>query len=144
MAIIDQYVRPGDTLTFTRCMGSLAEAVFTRRFGHWLYGTPTFDTVNHDQLEYDEDEHCYPEFTDISPLNVTHINRDAVDAIPTLVEIDPKWKARDILCRAEQLAVDHRPVVTSDNFEQVVSDALNAMGIEDPKPAISTQEDDSF
>lgn len=67
MALVRKIIRPGDTLTHTRCMGCLEEHIYTRNDGPWLCGKPTRDTVRLGGFKFEID--------DISPLNVTHINR---------------------------------------------------------------------
>lgn len=92
MALVEANVREGDLLTYTVCMGHVREAFYTGRDGYWLCGKPTPDTRKLEGWQ-GPDWRGYT-VDDISPLHVTHINRDEVAAIPILLEIDATWKAR--------------------------------------------------
>jgi hypothetical protein len=68
-------VKLGDTLTHTRCMGCVEEHIYTgTTIGKyaWLCGKPTKDTIRLGGSKSDAD--------DISPRNVTHINRVPIEA----------------------------------------------------------------
>lgn len=75
-ALVRELVKPGDTLTHTRCMGTIEEHVYTGNDGHWLCGKPTRDTVRLGGSKY--------EANDIAPSNVTHINRTPVEVVEFL------------------------------------------------------------
>ncbi|KIZ47384.1 MULTISPECIES: hypothetical protein [Rhodopseudomonas] len=91
IALVDRYLRPGDLLTYTVCMGRLREAIYEYREGYWIIGKPTRETRDAEGWKGREfSDHL----EDISPRHVTHINRDPVEAIPMLIEIDPKWQHR--------------------------------------------------
>jgi hypothetical protein len=69
--LIEKYLRIGDTITHTRCCGFVEEHIYTGHDGPWLCGKPTKDTKRLGGLKSD--------VNDISPKNVTHINRNPVD-----------------------------------------------------------------
>ncbi|KVV40930.1 hypothetical protein WT27_13475 [Burkholderia territorii] len=76
VAAVRRLVKRGDILTHTRCLGCLEEHIFEAFDGEWLCGWPTTDTKRL--------EGCSPRSrgtyaNDISPANVTHINRMPVD-----------------------------------------------------------------
>lgn len=75
-AMVRRLVKHGDTLTHTRCMGCVEEHIYTGDDGHWLCGKPTKDTVRLGGSKY--------EANNISPRNVTHINRVPVEAVEFL------------------------------------------------------------
>ena len=81
-ALVRKLVKPGDTLTHTRCMGCVEEHIYTGDDGHWLCGKPTKDTVRLGGSRYEAD--------DISPRNVTHINRVPVGAVKFLANNQTK------------------------------------------------------
>ena len=80
--LVRQWVRPGDTLTHTRCMGCLEEHLYTGDDGPWLCGRPTKDTV---RLGGSKEP-----TNDISPHNVTHINRIPIEAVPIAIEFQSR------------------------------------------------------
>lgn len=82
--IVAEHLRAGDTITHERCMGIIEEHIFDGRDGAWLCGRPTHDTRRLARLV---DEVIERRATDISPGNVTHINRVPVEAVPMLAEI---------------------------------------------------------
>lgn len=71
-----KHIKKGDLITHTRCMGVLEEHIFSGMDGVWICGNPTFRTVKHGGSKKRAD--------DISPRNVTHINRVPVDALDFL------------------------------------------------------------
>lgn len=71
-------IKLGDTLTHTRCMGCVEEHVYIGDDGYWLRGKPCKDTIRLGGSRY--------EVNDISPCNVTHINRVPVEAVEFLAE----------------------------------------------------------
>lgn len=75
-AMVRRLIQKGDTLTHTRCSGIIEEHLYTGKDGHWLCGVPTKDTIRLGGSVYPA--------TDISPLNVTHINRVPVSAVDFL------------------------------------------------------------
>lgn len=79
--IIERFLKPGDTLTHTVCMGGIEEHIFTHRDGRGLCGVPTADTM---RIEGMEDDPADNDVNDISPANVTHINRTAVECVPLM------------------------------------------------------------
>jgi hypothetical protein len=84
-AILVNYLQPGDLLTHTRCMDALSEHRFVRWTddGLWLIGNATYDTVRYgNEVSRKAD--------DISPYNVTHVNRCHID---TIDEFPPEHKA---------------------------------------------------
>ena len=77
-ALVRKLVKPGDTLTHTRCMGIIEEHIYTGNGDRWLCGKPTRDTLRLGGSKY--------EVNDITPTNVTHINRVPVAAVELLSE----------------------------------------------------------
>ena len=78
ISVLAKYLKPGDTITHVGCGGIYEEHIFTGRNEYWLRGVPTEDTV---RLSGDAGE-----LSDISPANVTHINRVPLEAVPYLIE----------------------------------------------------------
>ena len=78
-ARVRRMVKLGDTLTHTRCLGCIEEHIYTGIEGNWLRGKPTADTLRLGGSMY--------EANDISPRNVTHINRVVVEAAEFLAEV---------------------------------------------------------
>lgn len=79
-AIIEAHLKPGDTITHTRCMGCVEEHIYLGKdVGPWLRGKPTRDTIRLGGSRYEAD--------DIHPRNVTHINRTPVDVVPMVVPV---------------------------------------------------------
>jgi hypothetical protein len=76
--VLDAHLKVGDVLTHRRCLGILEEHVFTARDGRWLCGTPTADTCTISGI--DEADRAQP-VRDISPLNVTHLNRVPLECL---------------------------------------------------------------
>lgn len=78
--IVKKHLRPGDLITHTVCMGELQEHVFTGYDGNWLCGKPTKLTVKYGT--------CVNKYTnDISPDNITHINRQPVECLDFLIDL---------------------------------------------------------
>lgn len=75
-AAVHKHVKVGDTLTHTRCMGTIEEHIFTREDGRWLCGKPTKDTIRLGGSKF--------EAADIAVCNITHVNRTPVDALEFL------------------------------------------------------------
>lgn len=86
---IRRVLRPGDTVTHTRCMGCVEEHVFTEygagKAVRWLCGSPTKDTIRLGGPTY--------EAADIAFCNVTHINRVPVDVCEYAAEFADRLKA---------------------------------------------------
>lgn len=82
--ILAGYIKVGDLITHTRCMGIIEEHRYTGRDGQWLCGEPTADTVRFGGSSIS--------INDISPLNVTHINRVPLDVVPMLAARQVKTK----------------------------------------------------
>ena len=80
VSTIKKYIKPGDTITHARCMGCIEEHIFAGWDGSWLCGTATADTIRLNQWD-ESDEHYV---NDISPRNITHINRVPVEHIALL------------------------------------------------------------
>lgn len=80
--VLRKFLRVGDTLTHTRCMGCIEEHLYTRNDGSWLCGTPTKDTIRLGGSKH--------EANDIAPGNVTHLNRTPIECL----EIDVGFKDR--------------------------------------------------
>lgn len=79
-ALVLQHAQPGDILTHTRCMGLVEEHKFTGMEGQWMCGHATPDTQRLSRRK--GKAHGVTGYTnDISPLNVTHINRVPVSVI---------------------------------------------------------------
>ena len=78
-ARVRRMVKLGDTLTHTRCLGCIEEYIYTGIEGSWLRGKPT--AVTH---RLGGSMH---EANDISPRNVTHINRVVVESAEFLAEV---------------------------------------------------------
>lgn len=74
-------IKEGDVITHTRCIGCVEEHVFTRMKGRWLCGIPTRDTMILSQMTGRRSNN---ETDDISPKNITHINRVPVDCVEFL------------------------------------------------------------
>lgn len=87
--LVRKHLKRGDLITHTRCMGLLEEHIFAETRGHWLCGTATPDTRRMARME--GKVHGATGFADdISPLNVTHINRVPVDALDFIAPQKPK------------------------------------------------------
>lgn len=82
--LLDAYLQLGDVLTHTRCMGCLEEHVFTGYDGAWLCGTPTPDTRKLEGLKGSAKSNTVQ---DISPLNVTHVNRVPLESLKFLAAV---------------------------------------------------------
>ena len=74
--ILAKYLKVGDLIMHTRCMGVVEEHRYTGRDGIWLCGKPTTDTIRFGGSSFP--------INDISPLNVTHINRVPLEVVPML------------------------------------------------------------
>lgn len=83
--ILEQFLKPGDTITHTRCMGCVEEHVYIEGEGPWLCGRATPDTIRIEGWDLADDHYT----DDISPANVTHINRTPLDAVPFLAKLEP-------------------------------------------------------
>lgn len=77
-------LKEGDVLTHTRCMGCLEEHSFIGWDGLWIVGIPTKDTMRLSDLRGKDTDHVV---NDISPGNVTHINRVPVENVEFLASI---------------------------------------------------------
>ena len=86
---VKRLVKIGDILTHTRCMGGVEEHVYTGSDGPWLCGRPTTDTM---LIEGPEGTSAENEVNDISPENVTHINRVPVENVDFLAPTARKFK----------------------------------------------------
>lgn len=71
--------QPGDILTHTRCMGLVEEHRFTGMDGPWMCGNATTDTCSLAHRRSPRAHGAKGWTNDISPANVTHINRIPVD-----------------------------------------------------------------
>lgn len=83
--ILEQFLKVGDTITHTRCAGTIQEHFFSHREGPWLCGDPTDDTMRLEDMDGEAGDWWV---NDISPNNVTHINRVPLDAVPFLAKPD--------------------------------------------------------
>ena len=81
--IIAEHLKPGDTITHHGCMGCIKEHLYTGKDGNWLCGIPTADTMRIERWDGDPADHAT---NDISPRNITHINRTPVESVPFLAE----------------------------------------------------------
>jgi len=72
-----KYLRHGDIPTHTVCAGGIEEHKYTGRDGKWLCGDPTTDTKRIAKQQGYGARHV----NDISPKNVTHVNRIAVSML---------------------------------------------------------------
>lgn len=81
-ATLRKILRPGDTITHTRCMGCLEEHIYTGNDGQCLCGRPTRDTIRLGGPNR--------EVNDIVPGNVTHINRIPVEVCEFAVEFQDR------------------------------------------------------
>lgn len=88
--ILDKHLKEGDVLTHVRCLGCLEEHRFTGRDGIWLCGTPTTDTLRLSGLVGSARANAA---RDISPLNVTHVNRVPLEALELLATAQPSGPA---------------------------------------------------
>lgn len=74
-------LKGGEALMVTRCMGTVAEYVFSNQWdGLWLCGYSTYDTdriLNPERLR--PRGHKPGKVNDIAPMAVTHINRVPVE-----------------------------------------------------------------
>lgn len=86
--ILERYLKPGDTITHTRCVGCIEETIYVERQGYWLCGRAAPDTIRIEGWDLGDDHWT----DDISPNNVTHINRVPVDAVPFLAKPDKPKK----------------------------------------------------
>lgn len=86
--LVKRLVKPGDVLTHTRCMGIIEEHEFTSWSGKWMCGIPTRDTFLFGGANGIPSEgkrtSIWNLADDISPTNVTHINRVPVESIEFL------------------------------------------------------------
>lgn len=82
--IIDAHLKPGDTITHTRCVGCVEEHIYVERQGPWLCGRASPDTIRIEGWDLGDDHWT----DDISPRSVTHINRVPVEAVPFLAKLD--------------------------------------------------------
>lgn len=82
--LLDAHLQLGDVLTHTRCMGCLEEHVFSGRDGIWLCGTPTADTRKLSGMKGSAKSNSA---RDISPLNVTHVNRVPLESLSFLAAV---------------------------------------------------------
>lgn len=80
-------LKAGDVLTHTRCMGCLEEHIFIGWDGLWMVGIPTKDTMLLGNLSGKDTDHVV---NDISPGNVTHINRVPVESVEFLASVQGK------------------------------------------------------
>jgi hypothetical protein len=87
--VLDAHLKVGDVLTHTRCMGSIEEHVFTGRDGIWLCGRPTLDTRKLGGLQGGAKANAV---NDISPGNVTHLNRVPLESVPLLASLSVSTK----------------------------------------------------
>ena len=76
---LQAHLKRGDVVTHTRCGGFIEEHIYTGRDGLAVCGKPTRDTTRIGGVTH--------HVNDIHPLNITHINREPLDAIPFLAEI---------------------------------------------------------
>lgn len=78
--ILRRHLKPGDVLTHNICGGSIQEHRFTGWEGMWLSGEATRDTmiISHRARGWAQRS------TSISPNNVTHVNRERIDALDDL------------------------------------------------------------
>ncbi|HDR9174316.1 hypothetical protein VI03_25500 [Burkholderia vietnamiensis] len=83
VAAVRRLVKRGDIVTHTRCLGCLEEHIFEAFDGEWLCGWPTPDTK---RLEGRSPRSRGAYANDISPANVTHINRTPIDVAVMLIE----------------------------------------------------------
>lgn len=83
VAAVRRLVKRGDVLTHTRCLGLIEEHIFEVFDGEWLCGWPTADTK---RLEGRSPRSRGVYANDISPANVTHINRTPIDVALMLIE----------------------------------------------------------
>jgi hypothetical protein len=67
--LVLKHVEIGNLITHTRCMGVIEEHYFTGWDGKWMCGKPTKETKKYGGEKTN----------DISPLNITHINRELVE-----------------------------------------------------------------
>lgn len=79
---VRKFLRVGDTITHSRCMGCLEEHIYTGDEGRWLCGTPTKDTIRLGGSRY--------AVNDIAPCNVSHINRTPVDVCEFAMEFQDR------------------------------------------------------
>lgn len=87
-SILDKHLKVGDVLTHTGLFDCLEEHVFCSREDLWLLATPTDDTRKITGGREGE-------LKQISPLNVTHLNRIPLERFPGA------GRLRDLL-KAEQ------------------------------------------
>lgn len=77
VSILKKHLKPGDLITHVRCMGYMEEHRFIRWYNDtWICGKPTSDTVRCGGSRIIAD--------DISPRNVTHVNREPVENLDFL------------------------------------------------------------
>lgn len=82
-----RFIKQGDVLTHTRCMGCLEEHAFIGWDGIWLVGIPTKDTMKFGDLDGRDTDHVV---NDISPGNVTHINRVPIESVEFLASCEQR------------------------------------------------------
>lgn len=82
--IVNRLLQVGDFVTHTRCMGLLEEHIVTGREGEWICGNATSNTAWMAR-HFKKTGHGATGWTNnISPLNVTHINRVPVECVELL------------------------------------------------------------
>lgn len=74
--MVKKYLKEGDLITHTRCMGCIENHYFTKYEGNWICGKPSADTI--------KIEGCKLHANDISYNNITHINFVPLDALKFL------------------------------------------------------------
>ena len=77
IALVHKYIRLGDTITHTRCMGCIEEHIYTGHDGIAFCGRPTKDTIRIEKI----DPTFVSDVNDIHPANITHINRTPIDVL---------------------------------------------------------------
>lgn len=84
IALVLKHLQVGDVITHTRCMGLIEEHKFSGTEGYWLCGHATQDTRDIERRHKKRGHGTTGWTNDISPLNVTHINRVPVNCIELL------------------------------------------------------------
>lgn len=75
--LVKKHIKTGDLITHTCCLGAIAEHYFTEWDGYWMCGNPTKETKKYFGCDNTI-------INDISPTDVTHINRQLVENIDFL------------------------------------------------------------
>jgi len=78
--LVEVHLQVGDIITHRTCGAGIAEHVYIGKSGNWLCGRPTVTTYHLEGMTGGRFK-PHNRADDISPLNITHINRIEVSAL---------------------------------------------------------------